>query len=449
MSRLKGLIDEIHRRSLWQVLLVYLGVSWGVLEAAALFRDEFGLPDWLLSAALGLLITGLVVVLLLAFVPEPGGVAGDPQEDRLASHRHLLTWRRAASIFVVTLAAWGVVATGWLVFGERAGRSEGAALPEAAAPVDAGWLSIESSPTDASVTATAVEPASTFSDHPTIELGQTPIADFDLAPGEYLIRLESEGKTPIALLAQIAPNEHTAISGRLVSADDGDMLYVSEGTYPGAPAGLAVQSFLIDSHEVTNAKYLEFISAGGYESREYWPQALIIDGESTPQADALKTFVDQTFLPGPRNWSGGLYPEGKGDHPVVGVSWYEAAAYARWAGKKLPTWHQWWRAALGEDARAFPWGNDAMTAEVRANFGLVDTQPVGSHPIGASPFGVQDMAGNVQEWLRELEGDPPQARAVGGSWTGPPYNFEPTVDSSFDPAYASHSTGFRCVKPIQ
>ena len=122
MSRLKRLIVEIHHRSLWQVLLIYVGVSWGVLEAADLFIGRLGLADWLFWVALGLLIAGLVVLMVLTFLPEPAVSPTEPHELYISGgrRRHLLTWRRAATIFVLALAAWGVVATGWLLFGRGA-----------------------------------------------------------------------------------------------------------------------------------------------------------------------------------------------------------------------------------------------------------------------------------------------------------------------------------------
>jgi TolB-like protein/Tfp pilus assembly protein PilF len=120
MSRLNRLIREIHERSLWQALVVYLAASYVVLEAAAYFRDEFGLPEWLPSVALVLLLIGLPVAIWASLAKEE--VYGDavPASDAQAAAEEdrrlrVLTWRNAALSFVVALALWGAVAAGWVV----------------------------------------------------------------------------------------------------------------------------------------------------------------------------------------------------------------------------------------------------------------------------------------------------------------------------------------------
>src|SRR5205823_4544537 len=122
---------------------------------------------------------------------------------------------------------------------------------------------------------------------------------------------------------------------------------------------------------------------------------------------AVLGFVDQTGHPGPRYWRGGLSPVGLDDHPVVGVSWYEACAFARWAGKRLPTDPEWVKAGawpvVAEGSRPvqrrFPWG-DAMDRR-RVNLwasGQHTTVSVRALPTGASASGVEQLIGNVWEW---------------------------------------------------
>jgi formylglycine-generating enzyme required for sulfatase activity len=196
---------------------------------------------------------------------------------------------------------------------------------------------------------------------------------------------------------------------------------------------------------VANDEFARFVSAGGYVNAAFWPDTMVVDGKTVARADALRKFADRTNLPAPRFWSGGTFPEGKGRHPVVGVSWYEASAYARWAGKRLPVQAEWRRAAMDTTADGFPWGRDAKTAEARANFSQVGTRVVGSFPAGVSPFGCYDMAGNVREWLGDAQSASARRSVTGGSWLDPVYMFEPTHLEWFDPAYANEAIGFRLV----
>lgn len=187
-----------------------------------------------------------------------------------------------------------------------------------------------------------------------------------------------------------------AIIANMVYVDAGEITVGGNPACPweGATRNLVVNPFYIDPYEVTNAEYKKFVDAGGYAIRELWLDEgwLYVD-----------SFVDQNGKPGPAYWVDGSYPSGIDNHPVTGVCFYEAAAYAKWAGKALPT--QWeWMAAAGWDSdknkmREYPWGDkfDAKkcnTAENRKN----TLMPVGSFPSGVSPYGCHDMAGNVLEW---------------------------------------------------
>jgi formylglycine-generating enzyme required for sulfatase activity len=99
--------------------------------------------------------------------------------------------------------------------------------------------------------------------------------------------------------------------------------------------------FYIDKYEVTNTQYKEFMDSGGYTNREYWKQEFVKDEKVLTWEEAMAEFVDQTGRPGPSTWQAGHYPEGHENYPVSGISWYEAAAYAEFAGKSLPTTHHW------------------------------------------------------------------------------------------------------------
>jgi iron(II)-dependent oxidoreductase len=159
-----------------------------------------------------------------------------------------------------------------------------------------------------------------------------------------------------------------------------------------------VAPIYLDRFCVTNAEFQRFIDAAGYEQLEFWHE------EALP---ALLDFVDQTGAPGPRFWSDGQYPAGDEHLPVVGVSWFEASAYARWVGKQLPSDAEWTKAAAwpvesapGRVAqRRYPWGEsfDVRRAHL---FGSGHNAPVSvdEFPGGTSVGGIHQLIGNVWEW---------------------------------------------------
>jgi iron(II)-dependent oxidoreductase len=165
----------------------------------------------------------------------------------------------------------------------------------------------------------------------------------------------------------------------------------------GSYASVAIGAFLLDRYAVCNRQFLGFVQAGGYDSLEIWPP------EVWP---SVSRFTDRTGRPGPRDWEGGRFPAGKADHPVVGVCWYEAMAYARWVGKRLPVAAEWQKAGgwpdqlSGGECSRYPWGDlfDPERANLRAS-GIGQTVPVDAFPRGATANGIYQMSGNVWEWL--------------------------------------------------
>src|SRR5438067_4813140 len=217
-----------------------------------------------------------------------------------------------------------------------------------------------------------------------------------------------------------------------------------------------VEGLFLDRYAVTNRDYLEFVEDGGYEQMELWDESIW---------PAVLGFVDRTGQPGPRYWENSVFPHGKDDHPVVGVTWYEAAAYARWAGKRLPSDAEWVKAAcwpVFAEAqrpvqRKFPWG-DSMDRR-RANIwgsGHDGTIPVQSLAGGASVNGVHQLVGNVWEWTsgsfgawelagRKVETSMPLKSIRGGAFDT---YFETQAHSQFQsgesPLARKHNIGFRC-----
>jgi formylglycine-generating enzyme required for sulfatase activity len=315
------------------------------------------------------------------------------------------------------------------------------------APKIAGFLAVRSSPPNATVVISRVTPIERFLERPPVHLGQTPLEHRPVVVGEYLVTYAGSGYDSLSLLVNIATGDSAAVAGDLVPSDPiARMVLVRPG--PGDSAAMAAP-FLIGRHETTNAEFQRFVDAGGYRRPDLWPESMVIEGRPFGRLEALARLVDGTGLAGPRGWTAGRFPEGKGQHPVTGVTWYEALAYARWARAALPTAAQWWLAALHGDGGPFPWGGDGSTIEARANFNLTGTTEAGAHPLGVSPFGVHDMAGNVGEWLADGPFAGNQRMVAGGSWRDPTYLFERGNTILAEAGAASDIVGFRIVMPAR
>jgi formylglycine-generating enzyme required for sulfatase activity len=200
---------------------------------------------------------------------------------------------------------------------------------------------------------------------------------------------------------------------------------------------VTLPAFYIDKYEVTNLQYKQFIDATNHKSPDH--------------------FRNRT------------YPEGKVDHPVTHVTWYDARDYCQWAGKRLPTEQEWEKAARSPDARVYPWGNDFDIAKANTPQRWMvlekdgDTTPVGAFPAGVNAYGMYDVSGNVWEWTSSwYKPHPGNTRITenygekykvlkGGSWwdctfykcgiSAPLYN-----RSFFLQSTKNKSFGFRCAK---
>jgi formylglycine-generating enzyme required for sulfatase activity len=166
-----------------------------------------------------------------------------------------------------------------------------------------------------------------------------------------------------------------------------DWVEVSAGEYPigrdpWSPRIVEVDAFELSMTPITNSQYERFVADTGAAPPPHWPAP--------------------------------------GDHPVTFIDWFDAAAFCTWAGGRLPTETEWEKAARGTDGRTYPWGDDDHATRAATGAGLKrgSPSPVGSHSVGASPYGLQDMAGNVWEWTAtEYAADERVLR--GGSYASP------------------------------
>jgi formylglycine-generating enzyme required for sulfatase activity len=243
------------------------------------------------------------------------------------------------------------------------------------------------------------------------------------------------------------------VLGKIGDPRIGEMVLVEKGTFDmgwdffpeDRPSHkVFLNDFYIDKYPVTNSQFEAFIREGGYTKPEYWTE------------EGWK-WVQQTQRTCPKFWHDPNY--NWPNYPVVGVSWYEAAAYAKWAEKRLPTEAEWEKAARGPTGVEWPWGNEFRGDFVNSAEGeeqVGGTTPIGIYPAGASYYGALDMSGNISEWTESwygpypgnTKGDFPEKENSrvrrGGNW-GWDHDFARCTCRVPSPPTTSYAvTGFRC-----
>jgi formylglycine-generating enzyme required for sulfatase activity len=260
---------------------------------------------------------------------------------------------------------------------------------------------------------------------------------YSLMPGKPTpLPIVQPTQGPVAVQTKVWEKDNSV----MVYVPDGEFIMGSSDSDASADSekplhSVKLDEFWIDKYEVTNADFAQFVEATGY------------------QTDAEKEGLSKTWRDA---------AEDEDNHPVVYVSWNDAVAYCQWLGKRLPTEAEWEKAARGTDGKIWPWGNDWDEDKVNCkDAGPGHTTAVGSYPDGTSPYGAEDMAGNVCEWVTDwyqwdyyqaaLDHNNPQgpnqgaSRVVrGGSWALPQRLTRCASRFGFLPWVRRDDLGFRC-----
>jgi dienelactone hydrolase len=299
-------------------------------------------------------------------------------------------------------------------------------------------VSIESSPPGAAISFRPYSGGSEWT-----PVGTTPLKNARVPKGPLHWRAELAGHRPADFVTAY-PEGGIRLALAKNAGSDREMVLIPEaevrlwsigGIQPAR--SVAIGAFLIDRQEVTNQEFARFVAAGGYSQPKYWKHEFR-DGERTLSfSEAMALFKDATGRSGPASWRLGSYPDGAEHLPVNGVSWYEAAAFAEFAGKELPTVYHWYEADTGGDLQLLP-GLIMPTA----NYDSSGPRAAGKAPT-ISARGAVDMAGNVREWSAS-SGQRGTRIVLGGGWTDPSYFY--LMPQLLPPLDRSIGNGFRCMR---
>jgi hypothetical protein len=271
------------------------------------------------------------------------------------------------------------------------------------------------------------------------KLGTTPLQNVRIPKGYFRWRVAKSGVGEVIGAPENDGEMHFSIAAAkgapagMVLAPGG--YWTTYASFLGWIGPYTLPAFYVDRTEVTNREYQKFVDSGGYAKPDYWPSEFHRDGHTLSWKDGMTLFRDITDRPGPSTWAGGHYPSGKADFPVSGVSWFEAAAYAKFAGKTLPVLAQWYKMAPPDEG-------EYVTQ--LSNYSGSGPAAVGSFQ-GIGPYGTYDAAGNVREWTANVV-DNDLRFILGGFWKSPVYLYNnPEALSPFD---RSDANGFRCVRNL-
>lgn len=272
-------------------------------------------------------------------------------------------------------------------------------------------------------------------------IGQTPLVGYPFPRGLSRIKIELEDyKTQFDVIYRQYNwrNEADTLQYQLFKENEvpEDMVnipshYCDRYITPGLP-DYFIDNFWMDRYEVTNKEFKTFLDSGGYTKSIYWEFPFIVEDDTLTLDDAKKRFIDNTGWIGPANWELGNFLKGTDDLPVTGISWYEAAAYAKFVNKSLPTIFHW------------TYVSEAYAAPEIVKYGNFDKNgPVEKGTYNSmTRFGTYDLPGNVSEWIYNSSGK--DRYVLGGNFQEPTYMFIMPLQVS--PWIRNELIGFRCIK---
>jgi dienelactone hydrolase len=456
------LIDRLKRSPIFRVTTAYAIVAWVVLQLAEITFEPLGLPETSLRTLIIIVALGLPFAAALGWVLDRRAVPDAPRDDatldgKSTKKSHLPILAGAAAAIVLLVAGIGGI---WAyTFYSDLRWAQEVAQPELAQRIavndyfgafelaseikerlgetpalDPVWgvisanASFETKPSGAMVSFRRYDDANA----PWTRIGTTPIAPTRVPRGVSLWRIERTGYVTRKFARVMSRTFdagqdyqwHKRFILEPVGAEQGDVVPVQGGHYQQVPlSGIPVDSpyeldrFLIDRTEVRNKDYQAFLSAGGYAQPIYWSEPFVYGDQTLSFDQAMARFMDASGRPGPTTWIAGQFPEGKAEHPVGGISWYEAMAYARFRGRQVPTLYHWSAAALPQVEMIEPL---APALAAQSNLDSNGPLQVGS-TSGLSQAGAVDMFGNVAEWVNTAQGKDKRF-ALGVGWPDPAYN---------------------------
>ncbi len=472
-------IKELKRRKVFRVAIAYLIAAWLLLQIADVLSGILELPMWAPKLVFYLLLIAFLPALILAWAYEmtPTGLKRDignsQQSTTGGDHRQIVPYS-----IILLLSVALIAGVGYWYSGQEARHARNVDIPRLEAFIDAGhfeaayklasqiekvlpddpvvdekWqrftrlATIPSDPPGATVYRRGYNAI----DAEWEKLGITPIHNVRIPVGMSLLRIELDDHRPLLRVIgngfpvptemPVADRSQNTLFGanpeRYVLDPVGilpeDMVRVPGASIVVEGEMIEISDFFISRFEVTNREFSEFVASGGYARRDLWEEEFLLNGNTIAWEQAMERFIDKSGRPGPSTWQGGNYADGEADHPVTGVSWYEAAAYAAFVDRDLPTVHHWRRAfSLG----TLPWVLPA------SNLDGDRSDPIGVND-GIGWTGTYDMAGNSREWC--FNGIGQLKTIVGGGFNDSLYVVQESIQdpSSAPPFDRSLANGFR------